>query len=589
MKKNSAQSYITKHKKYIDYRLNHISDYVTSLDDNNNSPFIQDIVNYLISAEPHNKLIAKIPGIISESIAELKSIADHWDIMTDGDVLGYIYQMLESKTSKKNKGQYFTPGDIVNHISRTSLSHCEISPDVTMLDLACGSGQFLISMYRLLRKKYLEASKDPDEASKLIIENNLYGFDIDPLAVKIAKYNLAKISGCPLSSINIYNLNFLYHDELNLCGNRIPDLKFDIIIGNPPWGSTIAPSEKKYFRKKYCSPSSGLNTFSLFIERAFDLVSERGTIAFLIPEAYLNIKAHRSNRKFVLSNSLISELSIWGERFKGVFAPSISIILQREERSDLIERNIVNIIQGKSSKERTATLVPQASFHRTPENIFNINYSRKSANIITSIEDQNCFYLKNQSKFYLGIVTGNNTEYIHDSGSEEHPDPIILGKDISQYRINFSNHYFKFNPGQLQQVAPQQLYNTRNKILYKFIGKRLTFALDNEGYYSLNNVNGLIPDTSKLNMESMLSVLNSDLMQYYYENNFFTVKVLRGNLERLPLKNISRDNQKRLKKLTQLVMNSSGHSAEKHRDNIEDIIFHEYSIRDRDAYMISGR
>ena len=145
-----------------------------------------------------------------------------------------------------------------------------------------------------------------------------------------------------------------------------------------------------------------------------------------------------------------------------------------------------------------------------------------------------------------------------------------------------------FNPDDLQQSAPDELYRSNNKILYKFIGKNLTFATDKQGIHSLNNVNGFIPEFD-INPDTLTCILNSRLMQYYYENNFFTVKVLRGNLERLPIKNIREKTGQKLAILGRNLSELPGESlhASRTRETIEDIIFHEYGFKDRDAFRLT--
>jgi hypothetical protein len=94
--------------------------------------------------------------------------------------------------------------------------------------------------------------------------------------------------------------------------------------------------------------------------------------------------------------------------------------------------------------------------------------------------------------------------------AEEHPDPIITGSDVSLYQINFSNHYFAYNQQELQQVAPG-ISTCHRKRSYTVYRKESDLALDRKGYYSLNNVNGFIPDPQYLetiNIETLLSILN---------------------------------------------------------------------------------
>ncbi|MFC1669059.1 N-6 DNA methylase, partial [Spirochaetota bacterium] len=511
----------------------------------------------------------------------------NWNILADGDIVGYIYQQLQHRSSKKKKGQYFTPGDIVNYLVKKTLNSQTNIGKLKIMDPACGSGQFLIEAFRALSELYEQNNINPKDAAQQIIKTNIFGADLDQNAVSIAKFNMSRISGCKPDDVNIYNLDFLHKDECNLFSHINKNETFDLIIGNPPWCSKFTKKEKTYFDDNYESVKSGINTFSLFIERSYDFISKNGTIAFLIPEAYLNIKAHRDSRVFVLNKSVIKDIAMWGERFNGVYAPSISIIIKDESNNNIRSKNIVKIIQDTKHNLNRAILIPQAYYHKTFENIFNTHYSRKAVDLISTIENHDCQYLKDRSRFFLGIVTGNNTKFILNKKSKSYPDPIIVGKDISQYKIDFSNHYFKYNQQVLQQVAPKNLYKSGRKIIYKFIGKKLTFALDNSGYYTLNNVNCFLPEFNNINIETTLALLNSKVMQYYYEKSFFTVKVLKGNLERLPLKVINKANQKKLKKLAQMIINTPKLQIDNCRENIEDIIFHEYGINDRDAYKIN--
>lgn len=540
---------------------------------------IQEAVSFLCGELSHNKQRASLLDPIKEELTELKRLIHTWDITMNGDVVGYIYQELQNKSIKNSKGQYFTPHSIVEYLSRMSLDH--ITGDgIKLLDPACGSGQFLIALFKkILHNRGGRLEKK--EASKLII-NSIHGYDIDPVAVKIARFNLMKISGCGPEDINIEHLDFLDRKNKREPGHLH---KFDLIIGNPPWCSKFSIEDKETYRKQYTSINSGINTFTLFIERSFDFISPDGIISFLIPEAYLNIKAHRTSRQFVLKNSAIKEIAVWGEKFRGVFAPSISLIIKNEPDPATIEKSIAGIKFNTPNSDDTETLIPQASFFKTHENIFNINYSKKAVNIINLIENRDCIYLKNNADFFLGIVTGDNKKHVSEKRDAEHPDPIIIGRDLKEYFVNFSSHYFKYDPSRLQQVAPQPMYLNRNKILYKFIGRRLIFAIDRSGMYSLNNVNGFIPKFINMGIESTISILNSWVMQYFYDRNFFTIKVLRGNLEKLPLKVIQKENQKKLQSLTEQLIDAEGNSDI--REKIEDIIFFEYGIKDKEAYIIN--
>lgn len=571
--------YIKKHKKYIDYRTSLINDYV-SLNESKQT-VLENLVYSFIKVENEKKFIDNIPESAKEAFADLNLLFNSWNIIHDGDLAGYIYQSFQSSILKKQKGQFFTHDDIVNYIVKGSLQEFKNNyHEIKILDPACGSGQFLIGYYQELFDKLTDegfpGKKIPGEIIK-----NLYGFDTDKLAVAIAKSNLAKISGLPVDKINIFENDFLDKTILPFYKNNH---KFNIVSGNPPWGSRLKESQKNYYKENYKSSETGINTFTLFIERASDFITGNGRISFLLPEAFLNIKAHMASRKLVLKNFAVEEIAMWGEKFKGVFAPSISILLRKDIPGN-ISSTIVKINSNRKSEKNIQRLIPQQSYINTHENIFNINYSTKSVEIINRIENADSVFLKNKAKFFLGIVTGDNNKLIADTKSVEYPDPIVIGRDIEQYKINFSNHFFKFDTENLQQVAPLNLYKARNKILYKFIGKKLTFARDNAGYFTLNNVNGFIPEIPDLDTDCLVAILNSRIMQYYYEKSFFTVKVLKGNLEKLPIKIPDKTTQKRISFLS-INLNKPGKSDSSTRENIEDIIQHIYGVKDKEAYSI---
>ena len=578
----NCNNYINRHIKYIDTRINDISFFINSLPEKSEviHSIIQTIIQKPLESLPPSNNLYNLNA--HRATDELKNLVSSWDIIQDGDIVGYIYQKLKSQSSKKKIGQFFTPADIVNHIILKSF---ELMPlPKRILDPACGSGQFLISIVKNVMT-YAGVNHINSSISSFI-QNQLFGFDIDQTAVDIAQFSLSKITGCDKHFLKIYHFDFLYKDELNLQMFKHHHATFDLIIGNPPWCSSFTSEQKQYFKKNYSTSQSGLNTFTLFIERSFEFLKQCGILAFLIPEAYLNIKTHQNSRNFILNKSQIHNLKLWGEKFKGVFAPSISLIVSEEADQSKRNSHIINVQTDISSNNNTSILVPQMSYHKTHENIFNIHYSRKAVNIINTIQNQDCLFLKNNARFFLGIVTGNNFKFLSKNHSNKHPDRIIVGRDISQFKINPGDHFFKYSPDQLQQVAPENIYRTKNKFFYRFIGRRLVVALDREGLFSLNNVNGFISRIDTINLESILSILNSSLMQYYYQTNFFTIKVLRGNLEKLPIKIIKPGNQKRLALLVNDIQNASDVSCQKIKENIDDIIYYEYGIFDKHAYTL---
>ncbi|MBR2364363.1 MAG: N-6 DNA methylase, partial [Lentisphaeria bacterium] len=78
-------------------------------------------------------------------------------------------------------------------------------------------------------------------------------------------------------------------------------------------------------------------------------------------------------------------------------------------------------------------------------------------------------------------------------------------------------------------------YRTEEKLVYKFISPRPVFAYDNTGSLFLNSANILIPRIPEISIKSLLAILNSKVLAFYYSVNFGDLKILKNNLQTLPL------------------------------------------------------
>lgn len=128
---------------------------------------------------------------------------------------------------------------------------------------------------------------------------DIYGTDTDAVSICIARLNMAlKYPDADVEEIceHITEKNFL--TEYDRMG-------FDTIIGNPPWGYAFSNEDKAVLKTRYAT-ASGRNTesYDVFIERALEILVPDGTLAFVLPEAVLNVKAHMRIRTILLQEVL---------------------------------------------------------------------------------------------------------------------------------------------------------------------------------------------------------------------------------------------------------------------------------------------
>lgn len=439
----------------------------------------------------------------------------------ESDILGIIYQCFLREGEKNKAGAYYTPQNITQKMTQ----NLAFDKKQTFLDPCCGSGAFLLAL-------------------KNANPNQIYGIDSDPLAVFIAKINLLlKFSEFEFVP-QIYLANFLQEDIFNTIDQNLPS-KFDYIITNPPWGVV---------REKNVSSER----FSLFFMKSYEKLKENGLLKFLLPNAILNVKAHKQIRKFMLENGTLKSIYFYNANFNAV-TTNFADITQ-------IKTSTKNDCSVEIHKENERYKVPKSSFYYTKNLVFNA-LKTQDIEIIKSVKEKAEFSL-DKSTFALGIVTGDNKNKLTKTAQKDY-EKIYTGKEITPYKLKEASHFIFYDRDNLQQVASDAIYRAKEKLVYKFISNRLIFAYDDSGSLFLNSANTLIPNIPNMSIKTALAFLNSQLYQYLYFTLFQEIKILRGNLEELPFLNLNKSQDVHFSRLIDEILNGN----EKAKNVIDDEIY----------------
>jgi SAM-dependent methyltransferase len=446
------------------------------------------------------------------------SILLNYELPEQNDILGLIYQSLSSEGNKAKNGSYYTPWNIVNNISGNYLSD-----NMKVLDPCCGTGQFLLSFASII--------KNPE---------NIYGFDLDETAVKIARINLIiKFKHIDFSP-KIFCRNFLH--EYNT-GNNDEYKDFDLIATNPPWGYHF--SEKEIKKLKDCYPEiTSFESFSYFIFKCIAKLKNNGIISFILPESILNVSTHKDIRKVILKKTCILRIEHLNRLFKNVYSPVVRIDMKKKEGNSYF----VNISNKNSDYK-----INISRWLNNKDNLFDINITDYDEIIIKKFFSIEYKTLKNNATWALGIVTGNNEKHIKDF-KDDFSEEIILGKDVEPFTLKEQKKFIKFDTKIFQQAAPEKLFRAPEKLIYKFISRKPVFAYDNKKRLTLNSANILIP---KLDypIKVILALFNSTLYQYYYIKKFSSIKILRRHLEELPLPELTEKGNKKILSYAEKLLN----------------------------------
>lgn len=440
------------------------------------------------------------------------------------DTLGFAYISLRDLSHRKQTGAYYTPEKTVNTLIY-NLKNCTNVQNKILCDPCCGTGNFLIGL-----------------VGNGVKTENLYGQDIDEISILITRINMFLLDNS-ITKEQLYS-QFVCGDTLSNTFSR----KFSVVLGNPPWGYDFNKEETAYLTANYITAKNkGMESYDLFIEKGVSMLEEGGYLAYVLPEAILSVNSHQQARELIVKNTAFKFVSYLGNAFSGVQCPAIILGVQKGSHGEtkgcrIGLNNEEFIINENRSVDATS---------------FSFNMCDEEYDCLQAISSvQNAKYLANNAKFALGIVTGNNKEYIANEKADG-MEVILKGSDIFRYAMKETDNYIQFAPEKFQQVAPTEMYRAEEKLLYRFIAEVPVFTYDNQQTLSLNSCNILIPQIEGMNIKYILAILNSSVTAYFINKKYNSVKLLRSHIESLPIPMVSAEKQNDIIKKVDHIMNLS--------------------------------
>lgn len=405
------------------------------------------------------------------------------------------YEQMLSESYKNREGICYTPLWIVDDM----LKEMPIDDTMLFLDPCCGTGNFLM--------KALEYGVSP---------HNLYGFDTDPIAIMIAQRRIKEMTGSEAEHV-------VCSDFLKVSSKL--KVRFDMVFTNPPWGKKLPKEDRAKLAKRYRTGTSS-DTSSLFLFSILSVLNSDGIAGMLMPESFFNIAAYENARMEVL-NKTILKIKDYGKPFKNMY--SACSILVRNTKS--YGANQVVCVKGEKEYSRT-----QNSFLGMPKHILNYWTNDAEMAFLEQLLQQPYLTLKNHASWGLGIVTGNNAELCKATRRKGYK-AVYRGMDILPGQLKAASVFLDPNDfPRYQQMASERMLCAPVKLIYRFISSSLVFFCDTQQRYILNSANMLVLENNfPLNSKQLAEILNSPLTNWLFKQLFHTHKVLRSDLEVLPI------------------------------------------------------
>ena len=332
-----------------------------------------------------NTRIMLSPSHLSICVASLQSVKL---FNSNLEVVDDAFEYLMSKSSKGEKGQFFTPRYVIEMCVRMLNPH----KDEKMIDTACGSSGFPVHTIFNVWDKMAEAEGRPkgelfslDQkpyAYTEYVRENIFGIDFDEKAVRVAR-TLNLIAGD--GHTNFLHLNTLDYDrwdemvkqeewlrtysegfyrlkDLRRSKNSYQEFDFDILMANPPFAGDIKET-RLLGRYELAKNSAGklqnkVGRDILFIERNLDFLKPGGRMAIVLPQGRFNNSSDKYIREFIAARCrILAVVGLHGNTFKPHTGTKTSVLFVQKWDDVLCQKrddyNIFFATQQKPGKDNS--------------------------------------------------------------------------------------------------------------------------------------------------------------------------------------------------------------------------------------------
>jgi hypothetical protein len=351
---------------------------------------------------------------------------------------------------------------------------------------------------------------------------------------------------------------------------------FDIVIGNPPYVRQEKIKELKPYFKEYYETYTGVaDLYVYFFEKGINVLKNNGIFAFICSNKFTKAKYGKELRQYLLNYDIKIYTDFTGKKiFKEASVDTCIIQIKKSgsDKNKILVNNDFHMDQSKLTKNSFGFYSPK---------VLNLKEKIDSKGIkLGDIENIN---------INRGILTGLNNAFIinkdtkdklikQDFKNNEIIKPILRGKDIKRYLIDYHDYYLILSKNGINvkkdypsiykylESFGDKIKNRSDKgndwsnlrncayygdfeksnIKWQEIAPIPHFVYDEDKYYCNNSC--YILTCNSINLKYLTALLNSNLLFFIFKKNCYNLGK-KGNrftkqfIEKIPIKMVSEDLQ----------------------------------------------
>ena len=515
-----------------------------------------------------------------EQAAATQLFTPHWIVryMVE-NTLGRIWTTLHPDTALKAEMPYYIepadnqPDPIPEDIQSVK--------DIRFIDPCMGSGHVLVYAFDLLCKMYEEEGYRTKEIPALILENNLYGMDIDKRCYQLASFALTMKANAYYSRYlrrkpvepNVIFLENIDHETIaasgdwdeksliwqfenidtigsllkvtkeeyeaieignNLFGENAKKLKneaeylsrgYHCVVTNPPYlGKGFCDVLKAYVQKEY--PNSKADTMATFMERCMEYCTPKGKMAMINMQSWMFLSSFEKLRKDIIEHYQIDSLLHLGahtfDELNGEVVQNAAFVILKDSPQKNTTTHFYRLINGRNSSTKESEFL--ANRQNSQKN--NIYYPKVKQADFEMIPGSSFGYWLSQQLFKI---------FANSKSINTYADPrqgLATGDNNRFLRLWFevSKAKSKYNETGYQEAINSGFKwfpCTKGGGFRRWYGnKNYIIAFDNENYEALSNSGNHLPSKEYYFLKglSWSTISNDNIAFRYTTNSIFETK-----------------------------------------------------------------
>jgi hypothetical protein len=420
------------------------------------------------------------------------------------------------QSARRSAGQFYTPEPLIRHLlERTQL----LSGQESLLDPACGDGAFLIQSIAYLKRLGYPLHME-----------HLHGWDIDRQALFICLGRLLK-AGEGKELPNLVCRDFLLDP---------PAMRFNVIVSNPPYRVNLSADLKARLHQEYETAEGEKDLYTFFLEGGLKALSPNGQLLMLTSHTFLVNHQCQKIRDMIFGRHQVESLFLLPTGFFRKAPGVIPVVIQARQAVAQSHFSVFTEYQETTGWQNSHT-------GATPDFLLPTGLRRTlrppDRAIVFARMEKNGVRLGDVAVIGVGIQEANVrgtkvSPFVLDQPTGRNPVKVLKGREIAPFCVKWEGKYLDYGPHLTYAGNPEIFRNP--KILYQnlrheTLERRLVATLDTNGFFPKNSLSYICRPQPPYSLEFILGVLNSDLINEWFRDTYFSFHITVTQVRSIPL------------------------------------------------------